>query len=227
MVESRSNAKLETALGLLLTAAACAVAFLAVEQRLKPPPPPPGTPRATQIEDWSSRSVGVATLLSKSRRKVHIDVVTDFECPFCRLLDSTLTEFEKLHPNDVSRAVVHLPLTIHASARTASIAFECAAALGSAEAMSSTLFRFQERLADVLLDSLAITANVGDLGAFRRCVADPVSAAKVDAGAALIRELGISGTPVAIVNGWRIDPSLSAVVVRALENALDGKPPKP
>ncbi len=215
----------ETALSVTLTLATLAVALIMVEGRLRPRRASGSVTRVEKIDDWRAKSGSVALRLSDSASSVQIDVFTDFECPFCRILDSVLVKLEHEHDGNISRSVIHFPLPMHKSAMKASQAFDCAARQQKAAAMSDILFKSQQYLGVISIDSLAREVGVPDGERFAACLNDAETLKRIREGSELAERLQLTGTPVVVINGWLLDPASPAAVGRAVKNALAGKTP--
>lgn len=219
--------RIELILGSILTLSTLAVAVVVIEQRFRPAMVGAGGVRIEALDDWDARSAAARTPLSSAEGGVRVDVFTDFECPFCRALDSVLQVTERKYPEKLSRSLIHYPLSIHEGARRAAEAFECASLAGRGLQMSTALFAVRS-LATARMDSLAVAVGVADTARFLRCLkATSETAPRIDAGLALASELALRSTPTVIVNGWIIDPAQPASIVRAIERALAGKKPSP
>lgn len=126
---------------------------------------------------------------------------SDYQCPFCKRAEPTLTEVMKRYPDDVKVVYRHFPLdSIHPDARPASEAAACADEQGKFWPYHAQLF---EKSPDLGSESLhAIAEEVGlDLPAFETCVSErrfqELVQQDLDAGA----EAGVNGTPAFFVNG--------------------------
>lgn len=212
---------LDRALSVGLTLAALVIAAVLVEQRLGRRRATPATRQAT-ISDWRARSRDAAIALSAESAAVEVVVFTDFQCPFCRALDSTLTAMEAQLPGRIQRKIAHFPLPMHGSARPAATAFECARSQGVARAMHSALFARQQDIGVASWQALAKSAGVADMNAFGRCMDESAGGQvpAIDQGIALARELKLSGTPAAVVQGVLLDPATSEGVRLLVERAL-------
>jgi protein-disulfide isomerase len=67
-------------------------------------------PEIKKVASWTEKSSPARAPLHAAVRPVQVDVFTDFQCPFCRLMDSTLNRLEATFPGKLSRAIVHFPL---------------------------------------------------------------------------------------------------------------------
>jgi protein-disulfide isomerase len=225
-----SISSMDRAFSRILTVCAVIVVGLLVEARISRPEPPMAgpAPRVEQVVDWEQRFAGSAVALDDTGT-VSVLVFTDFQCPFCALLDSALADFVVRRPGVIRRHVVHYPLPGNEHAFPAAVAFECAQPYGVARAMHDVLFAEQRnrRLSLGAWSQMAIASGVTDRMLFDRCTADTLSHRRVIDGIRLGRELQIRGTPTALVGGWLVEPSTPATVEAAVDAVLSGKAPQP
>lgn len=186
-----------------------------------------GDGRLERISDWKGKVSRAGVAVSTQGGRADVYVFTDFECPYCGRLDSALRKLVQESPGSISLSIVHLPLDMHRYARAAASSFECAAAQGRAEAMHRVLFSSQATLGTVSWEQLGVQAAVPDSLEFRECLQRDDGKERIEAGLALAADLQVNGTPVAVVNGWLLEPSTPVAVERAIAAVLDGKSPKP
>lgn len=128
---------------------------------------------------------------------------SDFECPYCGVFYSqTLSE---LMENYVDTGKVRLvfrdfPLDIHANAKPASLAAECADDQGKFWEYHDALFEDQENLGDELYFEIAQELSL-DETAFRDCYYTETHSAEIDADFQDGTSYGVSGTPAFFING--------------------------
>jgi protein-disulfide isomerase len=217
--------RIERVLSAALTLATVVVAGVLVEGRLNPKGPPGPHRRVEFITDWRSLLQSAAVTLGDTVGAVEVAVFTDFECPFCRNMDSLLTELEARLPGKVTRSVIHFPLPSHQHAFAASVAFECAAQQGRAYEMHRVLYREQASIGKRSLSEFGAAAGLADSQRFEECLARKDPSPRIQAGLSLGRRLAISGTPVVMVNGWLIDPAFPSTIEGAVQAVLRGKSP--
>ncbi len=120
--------------------------------------------------------------------KVWMVIVSDFQCPFCRMwhdsVDATLRR-EYVDNGRVRMAFVNFPLRQHANARPASEAAMCASAQGKFWEMHDAIFESQDRWqglpdARAMFEQLAQGVGV-DVAALRACVASGKMRPLIDA----------------------------------------------
>lgn len=213
----------------LILSVAVASFALIVQRKLGKSVEPGAIPErsARKIEDWSTKVKGVARAVSgDSTAPVVLTVFTDFECPFCRRLDSLLVDFKKEHAGLLQLQIVHMPLTMHLNARPAAHAFECGFQQRRANEFAQSIYEHQAVLGQISWDSIATVAEVPSLTTFRACMSDSIPKS-VDAGRMLAKELSISVTPTVVVNDWLISPSDPGYIFEAIVAVAAGKKPKP
>lgn len=147
---------------------------------------------------------------------------SDFQCPACRKLASSLQSIRAKYPEEVLLVYRHFPLSSHAFAVPAARASECAAVQGRFEQFHDALFAKQDSIGILPWSRFARVAEVEDLNAFERCVREvgPVPALHQDTLAG--NRIGITGTPTLLLNGRRLigAPPL-AVLERYVQQELD------
>jgi uncharacterized membrane protein/predicted DsbA family dithiol-disulfide isomerase len=104
----------------------------------------------------------------------------DFECPFCRMTNATLEPLIAAHRDRIHLVRRQVPLRIHAHAMDAARAACCGAELGQGDAMASALFRADVReLTPEGCEKIAERLGMS-LPAYRACVADPKTEARIE-----------------------------------------------
>lgn len=190
------------------SAAAAAIAGLALWTRAEPlaaPPPSSNLPAFVQ----AAQAPGAATVVE----------VADFECPFCRRMQTELTTAlaQARVPVRVVRKM--LPLPGHRHAMPAALAYCCADAQGKGDAMAEALFAAPaDQLTPEGCEQLA--AGVGcDLDRYRRDL--PAAKARVAAEMAEVRAAGVHALPTLFIGDQRIEGAtasadqLTALIHRA------------
>ena len=160
--------------------------------------------------------VAVAKLWSPG----HLNIVelSDFECPFCRLLHASLKSVLASYGDRVNLVRVTTPLPGHKNARIASRAYLCAKAQGKGEDMADALF-VNDDISD--LGCRAISASLAGLDrpAFDACYVAPSSDALVEAELRRAKEIGYKGLPTMWVGTELLLGNRSPEDLRA---AIDG-----
>lgn len=157
---------------------------------------------------------------------VTIVVLSDLECPACRMFEATLQEVLQENPSDVAAVYVHFPLPIHRFALGAARAAECANAEGRFGEWLEVVYGKQDSLGLKSWGSYAAAAGITDTAAISRCAMDPSPVPRIEAGREYAQRVGATGTPTILVNGWRLP---GPPTVRELQRVVDavrrGEPP--
>ncbi len=223
----RTGSALDRVTSVVLTIATVIALGFLVEARLNAPQAEVGSGVVTNIEDWESSLAMAEISLGNTAGPVKVAVFTDFECPFCKRMDSALTALEAKHVGSISRSVLHFPIPTHRHARPAALAFDCAAAQGRAAQMHHSLYGAQDSLSNLRWESLAAESGVPNLGEFVECMARDTTSVNIDFGIELAKGLEVNGTPTVVVNGWLFHSPLPAAIESAVNAVLAGKSPKP
>lgn len=129
---------------------------------------------------------------------------SDFQCPFCRIVNPTLESLKQKYGPDRLRLVFkHNPLPFHEFARPAADTAAAVSALGGSRAFFAfhdLAFANQQSLTSENLESFAQTAGV-TLPELRAELQSGKARAKVDDDLRVAREVGITGTPAFRING--------------------------
>jgi protein-disulfide isomerase len=154
----------------------------------------------------------LARITGDSAAKVWLIVVSDFQCPYCKLWhDSTggRVKREYLETGKIRLAYIHYPLGQHHHAVPAAEAAMCAGAQGKFWAYHDSLFATQPEWAP-LPDGAAVFARIArntmvDTAAFAACLRDQVMRPMIEADRRRGSEQGVGGTPTFFVGSRRID----------------------
>jgi protein-disulfide isomerase len=124
---------------------------------------------------------------------------SDFECPYCRSVQTSLEQVLRLYEKDVRLVFKHLPLRIHEHAFPAALAAVCAARQDKFWRYHDALFASQE-LDRQTLEALAKTTGL-DVPQFNMCLSSDEASVYVQRDAREAFQLGINSTPTFIING--------------------------
>jgi protein-disulfide isomerase len=138
---------------------------------------------------------------SKGSKKPKTTIVeyADFECGHCKAASAVVEELVKKHP-EVQVVFKHMPLSFHAMAKKAAIAAEAAGRQGKFWPMHDAIFATQEFLTDELLLGHAKAIGL-DVDRFKKDLADPALAKRVDDARAEGVAYGFNATPSFLVDG--------------------------
>jgi protein-disulfide isomerase len=128
---------------------------------------------------------------------------SEFQCPFCSRVGSTLAQIQERYGNDVRIVFKHLPLDFHDRALPAARAAIAAQNQGKFWEYHDLMFANQQALSDD--DLIRYAEQLGlNLDTFRADMASPATQARIDADVQLAGTLRAQGTPHFFVNGIRV-----------------------
>lgn len=158
--------------------------------------------QVVEIKNWRYLTRGGNVALGARDAPLKIIEFSDYQCPYCRRLESQLKLITQKNP-DVAVIRYNFPLTeIHQFAMSAAIAAECASRQNAFKAMDKLLF--QTDLAKQAIDgwrSIATQAGIRSKSQFDDCMSSPSARQAVEADVALGKHLGIDATPALIIGG--------------------------
>jgi protein-disulfide isomerase len=132
--------------------------------------------------------------------KLAIVEFSDFQCPFCRRVEPTLTQIQREYGDKVRIVFKHMPLDMHAKAPAAHAAAEAAHQQGKFWEMHDLIFGNQEAMSPEKYVEYAKQLNL-DVDRFQKDVASAQIKARIDADEQEAQKLGVTGTPSFFVNG--------------------------
>ncbi len=197
---------------------------------------PPATASAGQPQSATPRidlTDATAPSLGPSDAPVTIVEISDFECPYCQKASQTLAELRRLYPNQLRMVFRHFPLDqgcntllkrqIHPNACAAARAAFCAGEQGQFWAYADKLFEGATEPDDLDAHMRALGLKEPE---FRRCLADPATAARIAKDIDQCAKAGVAGVPVLLINGRKLAGAQPIEAFRALideELAIAGK----
>jgi protein-disulfide isomerase len=149
-------------------------------------------------------SIYGAPFKGMERAPITIVKFEDFECPFCKSVQPTLTELVKRYHGKVRLVHKDLPLAaIHPQAQLAAEAARCAGEQGKFWEYHDALYRNSPKLAAVDLHTYAKGAGL-NTASFDQCLASGRNKVGVQKDYAEAAQLGLTGTPAFFINGREI-----------------------
>ncbi|WP_437299979.1 DsbA family protein [Sorangium sp. So ce426] len=131
-------------------------------------------------------------------------VFSDFECPFCTKVETTINQLkDKYGPEKLRIIWKNNPLPFHKNARPAALAAETVFRLGGSKAFwkfHELAFQNQKSLTPDNFEKWAVDAGV-DRAKFKAAFDRQEYMAKIDADMAVGKTSGVTGTPASIING--------------------------
>lgn len=160
---------------------------------------------------------------------------SDFECPYCQRLKTTLEQ--EVLPKEQGKVRIvfrNFPLPMHPWAKEAAMLAACAGLQDSANFWKVHDFIFNNQR-DLTTDNLALkvtefisTGTKVDKMEFHKCVDMDLTLGIVTRDIALGQQNGVRATPTAFVNGVRYEGVQSAAQLLAIiDSAVNGKAPPP
>ncbi|MEM9454291.1 MAG: thioredoxin domain-containing protein [Myxococcota bacterium] len=159
--------------------------------------PQPGKP-----DPKATYKVPVGDAHAKGNGEALVTIVawSDFQCPYCSRVNPTLEQLREEYGDKVRVAFKHNPLSFHPRAKPAATAAEAAGRQDKFWEMHDKLFANQKQLTDENFVTWAGELGL-DVETFKKDLADPTLAKKIDAHQKQGMTLGARGTPAFFVNG--------------------------
>ena len=166
---------------------------------------------------------GVSPIRGGAKPVVTIVEFSDFECPFCKQVQSALKQVVETYGREVRLVFKHLPLEGHRNSLPAARAAYCAAEQERFWQFHDALFT-AGNLSPPVFEQIASDLGLG-LPKFQECVASERSRAAVVKDIEAARRLRIESTPSFVVNGKVIQGALSfAEFQKIIEQELSQRP---
>lgn len=157
-------------------------------------------------------ALGDAPMRGPADAPIVVVEFSDFQCPYCRRLADGLKDASARMPGKVRYYFKHFPMdsscnptvdgSMHQDACRAAVAMVCAQRSGRAWEMHDLMFQNQRTLDRASLSKYAAEVGI-DVEAFGVCLDDPEALAVVRADIEQGRALGVKGTPMWFLDGWR------------------------
>ncbi len=205
-------AKLESAATAVLALCAVIVTVVAVKHELFPSPSS-ALPKPVAITNWRDYATG-REILGREKAPVTIIEFSDFQCPYCARLHSSIALILKRHPNEVGVIYRNFPLSaLHPHARAAALAAECAADQNRFAEYHDYLFEHQDSIGRVTWSTVAARVGVTDSARFDNCLSSKTVSDAVETDSLAGEALNIRGTPTVLINQWKFPfaPNDSAI----------------
>ncbi|MCL2725118.1 MAG: thioredoxin domain-containing protein [Polyangiaceae bacterium] len=167
-----------------------------------------------------------APFRGSANAKVVIQEWSDFQCPFCSRVEPTIAEVMKNYGDKVKFVWRDKPLPMHQDAPLASEAAREALKQKGPDGfwkMHDKMFANQQKLKRDDLEGYAKEIGL-DMEKFKAALDNRTHKAAVDAESAAGTEIGITGTPAFLINGYYISgaqpyPKFKKLIERALAEA--------
>lgn len=160
-------------------------------------------PNAPVVDDWEAYASS-GHRMGPVYAPVTFVEFSDFQCPACRVLASSLDTLRARYGDKVRVVYRHFPLKSHHHAVAAARASECAAAQGRFKPFHDALFARQDSVGLVPWTRFARDAAIPELPAFEACMQQAGPLAALDRDTAAGNRLGVSSTPTLLINGRQV-----------------------
>jgi len=163
------------------------------------------------------------TPLGKADAKVTIVEFSDFQCPYCQRMATTLDDILKQYPNDVKIYFKNRPLnSIHQFAQGASEAAEAAREQGKFWDMYEVIFKNRNALDTASLEKYAQQVGL-DMNKYKKGMESGAFKALVGKDSEEAEKLGINSTPTVFINGYYVANPSPDQVKAQIDEALKKK----
>jgi protein-disulfide isomerase len=192
------DAQLAEAQALLSKGVAAAAVYATLQKNAVGPALPPKVTVPAPTRDNPARGA--------SRAKVTVQIFSDFQCPFCKVVEPTLTALDASFPGQIRFVWRNLPLPMHPQAQIAAEAaleaFKQKGATGFWQ-MHDRIFQNQTAsgLDRAALGQHAAALNL-DLARFTAALDGRVHSAAVESDKQIAELAGVHGTPGFVINGY-------------------------
>ncbi|MCC6242638.1 MAG: thioredoxin domain-containing protein [Gemmatimonadaceae bacterium] len=164
--------------------------------------------------------------MGDSSAPVQILEFVDYQCPSCSsqglVLDSLLSAGTRL-----GIRILNYPLPTHALAFDAARAAVCSKKSDRFVAFHRLLTHDIDEIGRKSWSEFAREAGIDDIEGFVSCLTESSTDSAVNADIATAKSLGIRGTPLTLVNGWRYDGAIPTVqLVGIIDDVANGRPPR-
>lgn len=140
-------------------------------------------------------SLAQGYLRGNPQAKVILLEYSDYQCPFCRRVQSTLDQLIKDYGDRVAFGYRHFPLPFHKEADEAAVAVECAREQGQFEPLHKLLFENQKEQFPENLIAYAKDLDLKNPDAYETCIKEDRYRSRVLADIQAGQAAGVSGTP--------------------------------
>jgi len=146
--------------------------------------------------------VETAFLRGNPNAKIMVLEYSDYQCPFCSRVQSTIKTIRKKYGNKIIFAYRHSPLDFHQEADEASIAAECARDQGKFEPYHDMLFDNYRSINFPNLKRFSKKVGIKDLKAFNQCLDQEKYRNRLENDQKAAAAVGIKGTPGFIIGSY-------------------------
>ena len=154
-------------------------------------------------EPWVRVDSSKAPVKGNASAEVTIIEYSDFQCPYCKRVQSTLEGLAEKYGDKVNFKFMHNPLSRHKLAGPAGIAALAAGEQGKFWEYHHEIFENQRELSDEKFVEIAKGLGL-NMAKFEKDIKNEAFEAQVKADQLQARKVGVKGTPTFFVNGYRL-----------------------
>ena len=158
--------------------------------------------------------VGRSPARGPAQAPITVVLFSDFECPFCGRVETTLAALEAAYPGKIRLVWKNFPLDFHATRGRRRGRRSRPGEQGKFWEMRSRLLAAQQQLSPGDLEQHAQALGL-DLARFRSSVTSPATDEVVEADLRQGRSLGVTGTPVVFINRRKLVGAQPLAVMKA------------
>ncbi len=155
---------------------------------------------------------------ASSNRRVFVLEYSDFQCPFCKRVQSTLKNLRKAYGDDVQFGYRHFPLPFHKEAKVLAQAVECARDQNKFWELQELFYDYSNTVSESEIMKLVRLAGVKDIPAFELCWRKGKYDQRIQNDIREGAALGIQGTPTFILGAY--DPESKTVSGKMFSGAV-------
>lgn len=171
------------------------------------------------LDNWESLGE-VGHRFGDPASPVTIVEFSDFECPHCgQFAANQLRVIRERYAGQVKVVFRHWPLPMHRLAYPTARASECAADQGRFWEFHDAVFAAQDSIGLIPFADFAQRAGVPDLTTFNDCNSQGRPVAVIDRDVRAAEEIGATGTPTLVINGWRLKGSPTLAMLDSIVRA--------
>jgi len=160
------------------------------------------------LEPYRQAVIPTGPVRGKESAPITVVEFADFQCPYCRQAEETVSALLAKHPNDIRVVFRELPLaSVHPNAVAAARTAVCADRQGKFWPMHDALYSDQSALNEAGLKETAKRIGL-DQDALAACMKDASTTKAIEEDLKAADELNIGSTPYFLVNGRPIKGSV-------------------
>jgi protein-disulfide isomerase len=207
-------------------ARACEANLALAAAQPKPAAQPQQPERGAEAPSVEAAALGLRPddpVRGNPKAPVTLVVFSDFQCPYCGRVETTLAQVQKAYGEKVKIVWKHQPLPMHPNAVPAAEAAEAAREQGKFWEMHDKLFANQQALNPELYEQYARELGL-NLDKFRAAEKSGRGGQRIRDDQAIAGKIGVNGTPTLFVNGERIVGAVPFEEIKAvIDRKLGGK----